>query len=162
MNVLQFIQVLKNNQCNFFTGVPCSIFTTLIQELYTDSQIQYVPAPREDSALGMAAGAYLTGQKPVVLMQNSGLGYCLNVITSLNMIYKIPTLIVVSWRGYMGKDAPEHLVMGDICTELCKTSKIPFSILEKEQKPQVVNDISYECFSKKQPYVIFIKKDVLS
>src|SRR5207245_122100 len=69
----------------------------------------YVPAVREDSAVGIAAGAYLAGKKPVVLMQNSGLGVCLNAILSLNAIYAIPALLVVSWRGEGGKDAPERI-----------------------------------------------------
>ena len=70
--------------------------------------------------MGLASGAFLAGRWPAVLMQNSGLGYCLNALTSLNLIYKIPLLLVVGFRGYQGKDAPEHLVMGRHCQALLK------------------------------------------
>ena len=71
--------------------------------------------------MGFASGAYLGGKKPVVIMQNSGLGYCLNALMSLNMIYRIPLLLLISWRGYQGKDAPEHLVIGKVLPVLLDT-----------------------------------------
>ena len=69
---------------------------------------------REDAALGVAAGAYLGGRLPMVLMQNSGLGVSVNALGSLHILYEMPVLLLVTWRGYEGKDAPEHLVMGEV------------------------------------------------
>jgi phosphonopyruvate decarboxylase len=45
----------------------------------------------------------------MVVMQNSGLGVSLNALGSLHLLYEIPALLLVTWRGYEGKDAPEHL-----------------------------------------------------
>src|SRR5258706_12399799 len=61
---------------------------------------------------------------PVVFMQNSGLGNCLNVIASLHQSYEIPVLLVVSWRGHHGKDAPEHILMGAVMPELLTLFKV--------------------------------------
>ena len=63
-------------------------------------------------------------------MQNSGLGNVVNPLTSFNLIYRIPVLMVVSWRGYGGKDAPEHLIMGEKTPELLHTLGIPHAALE--------------------------------
>ena len=60
------------------------------------------------------------------MCQNSGLGNCLNVIASLHQIYEIPVLLVISWRGKGGKDAPEHLVMGDVLPRLLELFHLPF------------------------------------
>src|SRR6185295_2019648 len=80
---------------------------------------------REDAALGVAAGAYLAGRSPVVIMQNSGLGVSLNALGSLHLLYRIPCLLMVTWRGFEGKDAPEHLVMGDVLPRLLDVFRIP-------------------------------------
>src|SRR5262245_66022463 len=109
-----FIASLRTAGFDFFTGVPCSLLEAPIAHLEEDRGLGYVPAVREDEAMGMAAGAWLAGKRlPVVFMQNSGLGNCLNVIASLQRIYDIPTLPVVSSRGNDRRHAPERLVRGD-------------------------------------------------
>ena len=107
-----FIERLIQEDYKFFTGVPCSLLSGLIYELEGQKcEARYVPSVREDAAVGLCVGAYLAGAMPVLLMQNSGLGYCLNAFTSLNLIYKIPALVIMSWRGKAGKDAPEHIII---------------------------------------------------
>ena len=71
----------------------------------------------------MAAGAYMAGKIPAVLMQNSGLGTSLNTLISLNMIYRQPCILLISWRGFQGNDAPEHLVMGETMLPLLDTTE---------------------------------------
>ena len=109
-----FLELLERHGYDFFAGVPCSLFEGVTRVLDDDPRYGYVSAVREDSALGLAAGAYLGGRQPVVLMQNSGLGVSVNALASLHQIYDIPTLLVVSWRGQDGDDAPEHAIMGRI------------------------------------------------
>ena len=75
MDSKEFCHLLKENGYNFFSGVPCSLFKGIIAELENDLDVPYLPAVREDAALGVAAGAYLAGKQPVVLMQNSGIGH---------------------------------------------------------------------------------------
>ena len=96
-----FVQALQDIGVDFFTGVPDSILGGIIAELM--ERRLYTPAVREDEAVAMAAGAYMAGKIPAVLMQNSGLGTSLNTLISLNMIYCQPCILIVSWRGYQGK-----------------------------------------------------------
>lgn len=101
------------------TGVPCSLLAGLFRDLEKpDSPLRYVPTPREDTAVGVASGLSLAQQRPLVLMQNSGLGYCLNVLTSFTLIYDVHLPIVVSWRGHDATDAVEHDVIGRDLTRL--------------------------------------------
>jgi hypothetical protein len=51
-------------------------------------------------------------------MQNSGLGTSLNALASLALMYGLPSLLLVTWRGHRGKDAPEHLLTGEISPRL--------------------------------------------
>jgi len=124
-----FLDLLEQHGFNFFTGVPCSLFAGVTRILDADPRYGYVGAVREDSALGIAAGAYLGGRQPVVFMQNSGLGVSVNALVSLNQIYDIPALVVTSWRGRGGADAPEHLVMGAIMEDFLRVLQMPFATL---------------------------------
>src|SRR5262245_50071046 len=90
-----FVDGLQKAGFDFFTGVPCSYLEAPIACLET-AHDGYVAATREDEAMSVAAGAWMGGKRlPVVLMQNSGLGNCINVIASLHQSYEIPVLLVV-------------------------------------------------------------------
>ncbi len=156
-----FVDELVNNNYEFFTGVPCSILKKLIAYFSEHPEYNYIPATREDAAVGLCSGSYMAGKLPVLMMQNSGLGYCLNALTSLNLIYKIPILMLVSWRGFEGKDAPEHIVMGDICADLCRVSGIPYHVFEPSKMETQLKTVTEEMLMKKIPVVLFIKKGTI-
>ena len=121
--------LLERRGFDFFAGVPCSLIEDLIAVLESHPRLPYVPAPREDVAVGMAAGAWFAGRRPAVLMQNSGLGTSLNALASLSLMYGLPALLVVTWRGHRGKDAPEHILTGEISPRLLELLKIPHRVL---------------------------------
>jgi sulfopyruvate decarboxylase subunit alpha len=128
----EFWDILKRHQVTFFAGVPCSLLEAVINVGLADPAVTYIPAVREDVALGIASAAHLAGRRGGILLQNSGLGNVVNPLTSFNLIYRIPVLMVVSWRGYAGKDAPEHLIMGEKTPDLLRTLGIPQAVLEAE------------------------------
>lgn len=154
-----FVRGLQGIGFDFFTGVPDTILGGIIAHL-TEERL-YTPAVREDEAVAMAAGAYLGGRVPVVLMQNSGLGNALNVLASLNLIYRIPCLLLVSWRGFEGKDAPEHLVMGETMTKIFDTVRIPYRILSPET---AVDDLQWTAktfMEQRIPLALVLKKGIV-
>src|SRR5499433_4139660 len=128
----ELADLLEGRGFDFFAGVPCSLIEDLIAVLETHPRLPYVAAPREDVAVGMAAGAWFAGRRPAVLMQNSGLGTSLNALASLSLMYGLPVLLVVTWRGYQGKDAPEHLLMGEITPALLQLLGIPHRVLARD------------------------------
>lgn len=111
---------------DFFTGVPCSLVSGLIATLEGRGDLPYYPETREDAAVGLACGAMMAGKQPVVIMQNSGLGVCINALTSLVLMYKTPCLLLITWRGYEGKDAPEHILMGEVCGQMLDVIGVPY------------------------------------
>lgn len=117
----QFIEAARARGFDFFTGVPCSFLTPLINGVLSDRELTYVGAASEGEAVAIAAGAWLAGRRTVVMCQNSGLGNAVNPLTSLNAPFKIPTLFVTTWRGQPGvKDEPQHDVMGKITHDLLR------------------------------------------
>ncbi len=80
---------------------PLSHVLREFEERYRDIRLQL--ATREEEAFGIAAGLYLGGRLPTVMLQSSGLGNSLNALTSLLLPYQIPVLIIVSMRGDAGR-----------------------------------------------------------
>ena len=112
MSGAELAALLDRHGFDFFTGVPCSLVEDLIAALETHPRFPWLATVREDVAVGLAAGVWLGGRRPVVVMQNSGLGTSLNALASLSLMYGLPALLLVTWRGYQGKDAPEDILMG--------------------------------------------------
>ena len=65
-------------------------------------------------------------------MQNSGIGNVVNPLTSFNLLYKVPALLVVSWRGIGGEpnDAPEHWIMGAKAAEMLDLLGVAYEVLD--------------------------------
>ena len=125
----RFADLLERHRIDFSAGVPCSLIEDLIATVETHPRLPYVAAVREDVAVGLAAGAWFAGRRPAVLMQNSGLGTSLNALASLSLMYGLPVLLLVTWRGYQGKDAPEHILMGEISPRLLELLGIPHRVI---------------------------------
>lgn len=147
---------------DFFTGVPCSLLGALYPLLEAGAPDRvYVEATREDEAIGLAAGAYLAGRKPVVLMQNSGLGNSLNAICSLSQIYRLPALLLVTWRGQGGQDAPEHLVMGRAMTSIFDAIGLGWQVLDVSRLEQQLEEVERR-HAAGEPAVLVVTRGQLS
>ena len=89
---------------------PLSHVLRVFEHQFRD--VRLLLATREEEAFGIAAGLYLGGRRPAVMLQSSGLGNSLNAITSLVLPYQIPMLIVVSMRGDAGEWNAAQVPMG--------------------------------------------------
>ena len=106
---------LLRHDVRLVSGVPCSILEPLQARLEQQSGTRYLPASVEGEAIALACGAWLAGGRALVLLQNSGLGNAVNPLVSLALPYRIPLVMVVSWRAQPGSsDAAHHLPMGEI------------------------------------------------
>jgi sulfopyruvate decarboxylase subunit alpha len=163
----RFLDLLEAHGYNFFTGVPCSLFEGVTRVLDVEARYGYVSAVREDSAMGIAAGAYLGGRQPVVFMQNSGLGVSTNALVSLNQIYDIPALLVVSWRGQPGPDgasshdAPEHLIMGAVMEDYLRLLRIPFAVFTPPTLDRDLGALTRTMREIRKPVALVVPKGML-
>src|SRR5258707_8444129 len=111
--------------------VPDNPLSHVLRELkqhYRD--VRLMLATREEEAFGIAAGLYLGGRLPTVMLQSSGLGNSLNAITSLLMPYQIPVLMVVSMRGDSGEWNAAQVPMGRAVRGILESIGIPHSTVE--------------------------------
>lgn len=138
-----FLKSLQDNGIDFFTGVPDSLladFCACVTENVAAGS--HVIAANEGGAVGLAIGHYLATKKSgLVYLQNSGLGNTVNPILSLAdpMVYSIPMMLVIGWRGQEGvPDEPQHKKQGAITTQLLDTMHIPYFVLPDNDDEAIV------------------------
>ncbi|MEM2146210.1 MAG: sulfopyruvate decarboxylase subunit alpha [Candidatus Jordarchaeaceae archaeon] len=110
---------------DFVVSVPTNLFKNLLNMIEKSPKILHVPVTREEEGVGVAAGAYLGGRIPALIMQNSGLGNSINALASLNMVFKIPLLILIDQRGGKGEMIPAQIPMGKATSKLLDAIGIP-------------------------------------
>ena len=146
---------------DFYTGVPCSFLTPFINRAISSEKIDYVGAASEGEAIAIAAGAWLAGRKTVVMCQNSGLGNCVNPITSLNYPFRIPTLLITTWRGQPGvEDEPQHRLMGQITQSVMELMRIRCMTFPRtpEEIIEILNAAELTIKQDSLPFGLIMKK----
>jgi len=107
---------------------PLSHVLRVFEQRFRD--VRLLLATREEEAFGIAAGLYLGGRLPTVMLQSSGLGNSLNAITSLLMPYQIPVLMVVSMRGDAGEWNAAQVPMGRAVGGIFEALAVPYATVE--------------------------------
>jgi len=118
---------LSSKKIDNFIGVPDSTMKHFIDQAIKKKKI--LITSREDEAIGIAVGLYLSNSLSVVFMQNAGFANSLSTITSLVQLYEIPLIFLITWRGYLKNDAPEHTKIGRIQPKLLKDIGLKSKIL---------------------------------
>jgi sulfopyruvate decarboxylase alpha subunit len=91
--------------------VPDGGLTTLIESCIADNDLQAVAVTTEEEAIGLSAGAWLGGDKSVVMMQSSGVGNTINAIASVTVACQFPLFMLVTMRGQYGESNPWQMPM---------------------------------------------------
>lgn len=98
--------------------VPCSFAQYVINEAINNPNIEYLPSASEAVACSIAAGLKMSGAKPIVIVQSSGVTNMGSCITSLLKPYGVTFPILSSWRTY--KDGDSEIQHQHLATELPK------------------------------------------
>ena len=132
----QFVEAARHHGFRWYAGVPCSFLTPFINYVLQDPSLRYFSAANEGDAVALVAGAALgSGRRArgVTMMQNSGLGNAVSPLTSLTWTFRLPQLLIVTWRGEPGvADEPQHALMGPITPALLETMEIPWEPFPSE------------------------------
>jgi len=103
--------ILKDNNVRQMSYVPDAGHTTLIQLLNDDPDIASNVLTTEEEGIAISVGAWLGGMRSVVLMQSSGVGNCINML-SLPVLTRTPLLMLVTMRGEWNEFNPWQMPMG--------------------------------------------------
>lgn len=165
INPVSFFDALNDCGVNFYAGVPDSLLANLCA--YIDDicdEKHHLITANEGNAIGVAAGYYLSsGGFPAVYMQNSGLGNCINPLTSLadKEVYRIPMLLLIGWRGEPGeKDEPQHVKQGRITPAQLDILEIPYWVLDKDSNYEsILNEAITTMKAKEEPVAVLVRKN---
>ncbi|MDB5592704.1 thiamine pyrophosphate-binding protein [Enterovirga sp.] len=113
----EIYRVLKDAKVSHMSFVPDAGHTRLIELLAADPDVTTNVLTTEEEGIAIAAGAWLGGTRSVVLMQSSGVGNCINML-SLPAISRSPLLMLVTMRGEWAEFNPWQVPMGS-ATEPC-------------------------------------------
>ncbi|MBE6071722.1 MAG: phosphonopyruvate decarboxylase [Clostridium butyricum] len=166
INVKNFYDTLASYGIEFFTGVPDSLLKSFCAYITDNEEKNNIIAANEGNAIGIAAGYYLSsGKIPLVYMQNSGVGNAINPLVSLadKLVYKIPMLLLIGWRGEPNKkDEPQHKKQGLITLELMDTLGISYEVISSENFDNEIKDKIKKAYKymkdTSEPYAIIIRK----
>lgn len=167
LNPQEFVDCLKKNGVNFFTGVPDSLLKELCSCIaHTSRPGEHVIAANEGGAVALALGYYLATRKiPLVYLQNSGLGNVVNPLLSLvdEEVYSVPMLFVIGWRGEPGvHDEPQHKKQGRVMVPMLEAMEIPCAIVgvDADHAATIVKDAVAHVRKTSGPFALVIKKGI--
>ncbi|AJP56867.1 phosphonopyruvate decarboxylase [Pandoraea vervacti] len=132
----QFVEAAREHGFIWYTGVPCSFLTPFINYVLQDPTLHYLSAANEGDAVAIAAGVTAgvgSRARAVTMMQNSGLGNAVSPLTSLTWTFRLPQLLIVTWRGQPGiTDEPQHALMGPITPAMLDLMEVPWELFPTE------------------------------
>jgi sulfopyruvate decarboxylase subunit alpha len=129
---------IKSAGIDFAASVPCVNLQQLLTQVDEDPDVIHVPVTREEEGVGLCAGAWMGGRRPALLMQNSGLGNCINALASLDFLYCIPLLMIISHRGCAGEPMVGQVPMGRLTAPLLDAMEIPHFSPRLEEAEETV------------------------
>src|ERR1700722_17623775 len=112
--------------------VPDAGHSRLIDRCRADSGIRDVVLTTEEEGVALAAGAWLGGERAALLMQSSGLGNCINML-SLARSCRFPLTILVTMRGEWAEFNPWQVAMGSKTQDAFELMGVLVSRVEAEQ-----------------------------
>lgn len=107
----EIFDVLKAHDIRQVAFVPDAGHSVLIRRCETDPSLETVSLTTEEEGIGLLFGAWLGGTRGVLLMQSSGVGNCINML-SLGILHRTPMPMIVTMRGDFGEFNPAQIPMG--------------------------------------------------
>jgi len=155
----KIVDIIESAGIDVVLSLPCNMLSGIMEEIDARG-IKHVSVCREEEGIGIAAGVVLAGKRPMILMQNSGLGNCVNALMSLTTLYEMPLLIMMSHRGGEGEQISAQKPMGEAAPLVLDAMKIDhISIGEINELDGLKTDIDY-AFDNNEILAIFLKRDL--
>ncbi len=118
--------------------VPDAGHRHLIERCHANAQLTTISLTSEEEGIGLMVGAYLGGQRGVLLMQSSGVGNCINML-SLTAECRIPLVMLVTMRGEWGEFVPWQVWMGQATTAAFESMGV--LVYRADEQAEVVDTV---------------------
>lgn len=154
------LAALKDAGVNVIASLPDRGLVNLVEALFEDNEIRHVPLSREEEGVGICTGAYLTGKRCALLMQNGGLLNSCNALATTALQFEIPMLLLVLYSGALGDKA--FPMLGQFTEPVLDALRIPYHQIERiEDAPAVIGDALVQAYNVKKPVAVLLHKRML-
>jgi sulfopyruvate decarboxylase subunit alpha len=153
---------LKECDIHLVSALPETWLVHLVRLTDEDPEMILVRLAKEEEGVGISAGAHFAGVKSAMLMQNHGFLASINGIVSFAHLYKIPLLMLISYRGSLGERDPWQTQGGNVTEPLLRALGIPHFFLDAvETVKKRIRQAQTLAESSLQPVALLLTRDLM-
>jgi sulfopyruvate decarboxylase subunit alpha len=153
---------LKECDIRLVSALPETWLVHLVRMADEDNEMILVRLAKEEEGVGISAGAHFAGVKSAMLMQNHGFLASVNGIVSFAHLYKIPLLMLISYRGSLGERDPWQTQGGNITESILRALAIPFFCLDSpDTVKKRIQQAQTLAESSLQPVALLLTRDLM-
>ncbi len=158
----QIVEQLAACNIRLVASLPDDWISGLIGTLSSDPRFTHVPVNREESAIGLCAGAYFGGVGAVALMGASGFMTCVYATTKINYTYQLPLLFLLTLRGSIGDPSHHHVGNNGLYfLPVLDAVKIPYTIVDAPEKIPLIAQAYEHARALSRPVAVAFTRPVL-
>jgi sulfopyruvate decarboxylase subunit alpha len=153
---------LKACDVHIISALPETWLVHLLRMADDDPEMMLVRIAKEEEAIGISAGAHLAGVNSALLMQNHGFLAAINPLVSLALLYKIPLLMLISYRGHMGEKDPWQ-TQGGLATEpILRALNIPiWHLTDPRDIERRIKDAQTLAMAALHPVAVLLSRELM-
>ena len=153
---------LKACDIRLMSALPETWLVHLIRMADEDPKTILVRLAKEEEGVGISAGAHFAGVKSAMLMQNHGFLASINGIVSFAHLYKIPLLMLISYRGSFGERDPWQTQGGNVTEPVLRALGIPYFFLDHvDTVKKRIRHAQTLAESSLQPVAVLLMRDLM-
>jgi sulfopyruvate decarboxylase subunit alpha len=153
---------LKDCDIRLLSALPETWLVHLIRMADEDPTMILVRLAKEEEGVGISAGAHFAGVKSAMLMQNHGFLASINGIVSLAQLYRIPLLMLISYRGSFGERDPWQTQGGSVTEPVLRALRIAYFFLDDvDTVKRRIRHAQTLAESSLQPVAVLLTRDLM-
>jgi sulfopyruvate decarboxylase subunit beta len=154
----ELIAILRKHAVDFTASLPCEKIKTLLEMV--GQEFTHLPLTREEEGVGICAGAALSGRRPALFVQSSGIGNMINALLSLTQFYELPLAIFVSQRGVYKERIEAQFPMGRRLPGILSGAGIAYTEIKNSQEISTMDQELADVFGKNKIHAFLMSPAV--
>jgi sulfopyruvate decarboxylase subunit alpha len=155
------VEALKASGVNFVTSLPDANLAGVLAAVDAEPDLTHVTLCREEEGIGICAGAYMGGRRPVIIMQNGGFLNSCNALTTTALNFNIPLLLLIYYAGDLGDEG--FSTLGSVTEPVLRGLGIRYYVLRRDDEIQrTIKGAVTLAVDSRKPVAVLLTKDVLA
>ena len=157
----EIVNICADAGISFVTSLPDDWIAQTIARFEQDDRFTHVAANREESAIGLCSGAFMSGTGSMALMGASGLMTVIYALTKINYTYEIPIFLLVTQRGTFDDGAKFHVSNGLYLDSVIKSIDLPCTVIDSRDRLPMIAEAYHHSRKISRPTVALLPKKLL-